>query len=145
MDQFFDDAFRPMANNWGVGSRLGGSNTPALNVKEHTDRFEISLTVPGVDYNKLRIELHEKVLTISYEEEQNNSEDNNNQVEQKADNGEMLRQEYSEYFSFSRSVALPKNVDEDSIEATYKKGILNITVKKLPESQPKQVQIKTEE
>ncbi len=131
MDQFFDDAIRPIGP---VLSRSFGS-IPAINVVEHKDRFDISLTIPGIDANKVKVELHEKVLNISYDHEE--------ETEDKNKKGEILRQEYS-YFSFSRSLALPKNVDESTISAKASKGILNITVKKLPESQPKTVEIKIE-
>lgn len=104
---------------------------PAINVKEMEGKYEISLRAPGIDYNKLKIELHDKILNIAYEDE----------VENKEEKANFVRQEWSSY-SFSRSVMLPKNVDHDSIEADYDRGVVTIHVNKLPESQPKRIQIK---
>lgn len=127
MDNFFDD-FRPLSP---VFSRSSGVN-PAVNIKEYKDRFEIKLTAPGIDPEKIKIELSERILNISYVQEDSQEE---------KEEGELIRQEYHHY-SFSRSIALPKNVDEDSILAETDHGILKITVKKLPETQPKKVEIK---
>lgn len=128
MDQFFDDTFRPVGGT--IVRSLG--STPALNVKEFDDTYEVSLTIPGIDPNKVKIELQQKVLNVSYE--------HSNESQEKDSEGDLLRQEYSHY-SFSRSVALPKNVDEDGVEAKSSKGILTITIKKIPEAKPKTVSI----
>lgn len=130
VDEFFDDNLRPIGR--GFARTLG--STPALNVRELRDRYEISATIPGINASEVKVELHEKFLTISHEHSQ--------EKEEKDKEGEMIRQEYSHY-GFSRSVALPKNVDEDSIEASASKGVLTIVIKKLPESQPKKVEIKS--
>ncbi len=127
MDQFFDDGIRPMTytlgRNW--------STTPALNVKEMDDKYQITLAVPGINANQAKVELKENILTISYEDK----------LEDVQKEGDMIRQEYSEYISFTRSLSLPKNVDENSIKAKYDKGILSIHIHKLPEAQPKTVNI----
>lgn len=132
MDQVFDDTFRPAG--YTIARRL--SANPALNVSEFKDRYEISLTIPGIDAKDVKVELHDKVLVFTHEHKE--------EKEEKDDEGELLRQEYS-HFSFSRSVALPKNVDEKSVTAKASKGILKVSVSKLPESQPKQVEIKIED
>ena len=130
MDQFFDDV-RPLGHT----ISRSFSTTPALNVKEYKDRYEISLTIAGVELAKVKIELREKLLNINYihEEEKAESED-----------VDILRQEYAHY-SFSRSVALPKNIDENSIKAKSKNGILTIIIHKTPEAQPKNVNIEIQE
>ena len=131
MDQFFDDGVRPVA--YSLGRNF--SNAPALNVKEMKDRYEISLAVPGIDAGKAKVELKDNVLTISYEDK----------MEETYKEGDMVRQEYSEYVSFTRSLSLPKNVDENSIKAKYGRGILSIMINKLPEAQPKSVNIEVGE
>ncbi len=129
MDSFFDD-FRPV-----VASSVSRavSTAPALNVREYKDKYEISLTIPGIDSKKIKIELVDRLLNINY--------NHDDQVKEKTDAGELIRQEYKHY-SFTRSVSLPKNVDESSIEAESENGILKIKINKLPESQPKAVEIK---
>jgi HSP20 family protein len=128
MDTFFDD-YSPV-------TFVRPSSTPALNVREFDDRYEITLAIAGIDPIKVKVQLANKNLSISYEhdEEQNTEED-------KSKNGKLLRQEFSHY-SFIRSVTLPKNVDENSVEAESTHGILKVIVQKTPEVQPKSVEIK---
>jgi HSP20 family protein len=135
MDQFFDDGILPATRR--AGSAIFGS-MPALNIKEFSDRYEITLTAPGIEIEKARVEIREKILTIRYETESAQSFENE-------DKGELIRQEFSEELSFTRSVSLPKNVEDDNIKATYKKGILKIVLKKIPETKPKNVQIHSED
>jgi HSP20 family protein len=130
VDDFFND-IRPLTNN--VSRAI--YTAPALNVTEHDDRYEIKLFIPDLDPQKIKIELVEKVLNISYEHEENEKEE---------ESGKLLREEYRHY-SFARSVSLPKNVDENSINAKSSKGTLTIIVKKLPETQPKKVDIHIED
>ena len=131
MDQFFDDTFRPVGGT--IVRSL--SSAPAINVKEFANRYELSVTIPGIESSKIKIELQQKLLSVSYEHIQESEQE---------DPGDLLRQEYSHY-SFSRSVALPKNVDEETVEAKSSKGILTITVRKIPEAKPKTVSIQVVE
>ncbi|MEM1312154.1 MAG: Hsp20/alpha crystallin family protein [Patescibacteria group bacterium] len=128
MDSFFDD-YRPMTT-----SQLtrGYSSAPAINVKELDDKYEIKMVAPGIDPKNIKIELVERNLNISYKA--------NKETEGKEE-GTMLRREYQHY-SFTRSIALPKNVDEESVEADSDKGILTIHIHKLPEAKPKTIEIK---
>ena len=132
IDSMFDDALglRPM-----MSATRAISTAAALNIEEFDDRFEISLAIPGLDPNDVKIELIDQALTINYEHDED---------KQEKKKGKLIRQEYQHY-SFSRSVRLPKNIDESSIRAKSNKGILTISIEKLPESKPKQVEIKIEE
>lgn len=128
MDQLFDDTFRPINSPL---SRLTSSTTAAINVEEFDNRFEIKVTIPGLNPEDLDIQIEENILNISY----NHNEDTTTSA------GSMIRQEYS-FYSFSRSIALPKNIDQESIQANSHNGILTVTVNKLPQSQPKKVAVK---
>jgi HSP20 family protein len=108
------------------------STSPALNIEEKDDLYMINMMIPGLDPNKIKVELQDHTLTISYTHEKE---------EKEKKKGKLLRQEYSHY-SFSRSVTLPKNVDSESVNAKSEKGILTIEVKKLPENKPKTIDIK---
>jgi HSP20 family protein len=128
MDEFFNDTFYP------VNQALGRSRTaPALNVTEYPDKYQISLAIPGIPADQVNIEFDDGVLTMSYDHETKD--------EDKTDEGQLIRQEYAHY-SFSRSVSLPKNIDPENIEAHAESGILNVTVAKLPQSQPRKIDVK---
>jgi HSP20 family protein len=111
---FFDDFF---------GSEMlegrNQRNVPSANVKEKEDKFEIELAVPGFDKEQVKVELNEKILTISSEREEHNEE-----KEEK-----YSRREFR-YSSFSRSFRLPENIQESEIKANFKNGILTIEVPK---------------
>jgi len=131
IDQFFDDNVRAMT--YSLGRPLAA--LPAINVREYADRYEVSLAAPGIDPQKVKIELKENILTISYEDKK----------EQAHQEGDLIRQEYSEYINFTRSLSLPKDVDSESIKAKYTRGILHIHITKLPEAQPKTISVEVEE
>jgi HSP20 family protein len=105
--------------------------TPAINVKEYSKNYKISLTAVGIDPKDIKIQLQENILNISY--------DHND--EPLKDAGNAISSEYKHY-SFSRSVSLPKNVNPDTVTAESKNGILHITIDKMPESTPKYIEIK---
>jgi Molecular chaperone (small heat shock protein) len=136
IDQFFDDNVRAMT--YSFGRPFAFAALPALNVKEYADRYEVSLAAPGIDPQKVKIELKENILTISYENKENKKEQSHQE-------GDLIRQEYSEYINFTRSLSLPKNVDSESIKAKYTRGILHIHITKLPEAQPKTISVEVEE
>jgi len=132
IDSIFDDALglRPF-----LSTSKAISTNPALNIQEYDTYYEISLTIPGLDPNDVKIEIVDQALNISYSHTDDKKEEDKK--------GKVLRQEY-EHYSFSRSVRLPKNVDELSVKAKSSKGILTLTINKLVESQPKKVEIEIE-
>lgn len=94
---------------------------PSMNVKETDDHFEIDIAAPGFSKKDFEVSIENGLLKISAE--------NKEEVEKKDEN--YTRREYN-YNSFFRSFALPENVnEEDMIDATYKRGILKLTLNKL--------------
>ncbi len=122
-----------LADNW-MDSTLGqwksiGSTLPAVNVKETDDDFQIEVAAPGMKREDFHLELDNNVLCISSEVQSGN--------EQKDEKDRYLKREFS-YQSFQRNFSLPENqVDREKIEATYRDGILHITVPKRDEAKPR--------
>lgn len=105
--------------------------TPALDVYENPDKFVVRVELPGMKKDELEISLHENSLTVAGERRKESSQ-----------SAEPSRSE--RYFGrFQRTFALPKAVQENKIEATYKDGILTVTLPKAEESKPKKIQVKT--
>lgn len=100
---------------------------PAVNVKENEDEYFIEVAAPGMNKDDFKVEVNNNVLTISCEQE-----------EKKEENGKgYTRREFC-YSAFRRSFAIPRNeVDESKINASYKDGILQITLHKREEVKPK--------
>jgi HSP20 family protein len=115
MPDFFENNFFPV-----ISDRT--SSLPAVNIRESEKSYLIDLAIPGMDKKDLKIDINEDVLTIS-SETKNETEDSRNGFR---------RKEFS-YSSFSRSFYIPENVERETIDATYKDGILEVTLPKLKE------------
>ena len=115
MPNFFDDDFLPVLNN-------RTSSMPAVNIKEDEKHFVLDLAIPGMDKKDLNIDINEDVLTISSESK--------NETTNEVDG--YKKKEFN-YSSFCRSFYIPDNVNRDKIEASYKDGILTVSLPKMKE------------
>ncbi|WP_029902105.1 Hsp20/alpha crystallin family protein [Prevotella sp. 10(H)] len=97
------------------------NSLPATNVSENEKAFNIELSVPGFNKEDIKIEIEKDVLKVSAEIEMKN--------EQKDENEKVLRREFRKS-SFVRSFTLPEGIDAESISASQKDGILQITLPK---------------
>ena len=98
------------------------------------EAYKIEVRAPGLDGSKIKIQVQDKVLTLSYEQDDSKSED-----EKPA--GKVIRQEFMEYTSFQRSIPLAKSIDRSKIKANYKKGILTIGIPFAEEHKPETISI----
>jgi HSP20 family protein len=134
-DPFFSDFF----DRRGLMKNLLGTNgdndlTPAMNIKEKEKEFEVELAAPGLKKDDFNITLDNGILTVSAEKEDRKEEEKE---------GYMSR-EFS-YNSFSRSVTIPENVDEDKdISAKYENGVLKLKLQKkegMESKKPKTIRV----
>ncbi len=127
---------RFMNQVWGTPAAGGGNGgttwLPALDMWETDDALVISVDLPGVDEDKVSLEVEDGVLTISGTRER--------KVEQKDDRYYRFERRYG---TFSRSVTLPQGVNEEDIKASFANGVLEITVPKPAERKPKRISIGT--
>ena len=101
---------------------------PSVNIIENNKEFKVELAAPGLSKKDFKIEIENRVLSISSEIEEEREEEDEN----------YKRREFS-YNSFSRSFQLPEDVLADKIDAKYEGGILklNIPKKEVTVSKPK--------
>ena len=113
------------------------SSTPAINVIERDNEYEVEVAAPGMIKDDFKINLTPKnELIISLEKK---SEKGNNEKEGKAcecdkkenakKHGQYLRHEFS-YTSFRQSFTLPETVDAEKIAAKMEHGVLKIELPK---------------
>jgi HSP20 family protein len=103
---------------------------PPLDVYEDKDNILVKVEVPGLKKEQIDISLHDGVITISGERK----------LEEKNQDGTMHRSE--RYCGrFHRTVTLPKPVANDRVKATYKDGILTVTLPKTEEAKPRQIEV----
>jgi HSP20 family protein len=127
-NRLFDDPFfrvGQMDDDGGMGLW-----NPAVDLYEKDDHFMIKAELPGVDKKDIKIDLQDRLLTLSGERTYDN--------EVKEEN--YYRRERS-YGKFQRAFTLPADVDSDKIKAEFKDGVLQIEVPKPEEKKAKQVTI----
>ena len=125
VDRLFDDAFRGFGGRWPrltlptVASEWRGLLRPALDIQESDKQYRITLEAPGVDEKDIQLSLDDDVLWIRGEKRQ----------EQEHKDGQFHRVERS-YGSFQRALNLPEDANQDAIKASFKNGVLTVTIDK---------------
>jgi HSP20 family protein len=104
---------------------------PAMDVRQDKDNVIVEMALPGIEADKVDINVENDVLTVSGHREEKN------EIKRE----DYYRKEIREG-SFSRSVVLPMHVKGDKAEAMYEKGMLKITVPKAEEAKPKKIAVK---
>ena len=108
---------RPLLFDNFFNSDLNNDFSPKVDISETDDSFNFQFAVPGMSKNDLSIEINKGYLTVSGERKFENERKNYHSIE----NG---------FGKFSRSFQLPDEIDESKINASYKNGVLNISIKK---------------
>jgi HSP20 family protein len=88
-------------------------------VSETDKEIKVSAELPGMDEKDIDVSLTRDSLTIKGEKKQETE-----------DKGEDYYRMERSYGSFTRSIPLPIEVDTDKVQATFKKGVLEITLPK---------------
>lgn len=130
IDEWFDELWRGWPSLFDSDARRPLLR-PAMDVVENDKEVVIRIDLPGMKPEDVKIELEDDVITISGEM--------GDTIEKEDD-----RYHYRErsYGAFQRSLRLPNTVDKDKVEASFENGVLNITLPKLPQAQPKQITVK---
>ncbi len=135
MNGFFDRLYSGM--NVRLTDWNGKANAPAVNIAEDEKSFTVKAEIAGIDPKDVEVEKTDGFLTIRGQR----SEEKEEKKEEKGCS--YIRQEISEGY-FQRTLALPETADCDKAEASFKNGVLTISVPKKPEAiqKPRKLQIK---
>ena len=131
-DDFWRRPFRSLA-----GAERGWTQkfvaTPAADVAETDKAYEITAELPGIDQKNIEVNVANGGITIKGEKTE--------EVEEKKKDYYLSERRYG---SFERYFDLPEGVDADKIEATFKNGVLKVTLPKTAEAQKpaKKIEIK---
>lgn len=125
MDRLFDEW--PAANSTSERER---AFLPSLEIAENEKQYTVSIDLPGLKKDQIKIEMHDKTLTFSGERKR----------EEHFQDKQMRRMEKS-YGFFKRSFALPENVEVDKIEAKYENGVLELNIPKSQPSPTKKIEV----
>ena len=121
MNRLFDNFFGGFnLSSWAPFERgVGQTFTPRVDVSETDKEITVSAELPGMEEKDIDVSLTRDALTIKGEKK-----------EEKEEKGKDYYRMERSYGSFSRSIPLPVEVDTDKVEATFKKGVLEITLPK---------------
>lgn len=110
--------------------------SPAVDVREYSDRFQLLLDVPGVDPKEVEITLDNGILTVSgtRSEEKIAGANGTEQPQQQRIERRLGR--------FHRRFILPDTADADNVNATGRNGVLEIVISKQPKAQPRRISVK---
>lgn len=111
---------------------FGRSGFPALNMGSTPQSVEIYAYAPGLDPDSLDVQLERGVLTLSGEREAG-----------AAEGGDNATVHINERFAgrFHRAMSLPEDLDPDSVSASYRDGVLHISIKRRESAQPRRITI----
>ena len=103
---------------------------PKVDVEVTDEQIRIEADLPGLDKKDIDVQLDGSQLTLSA----------TRTSEESTEKESYVRRERS-YGEYRRSFQLPEDVDADSLAASYKNGVLAITVNKIPARKPKSIKV----
>jgi HSP20 family protein len=139
VDRLFEEAFR----GWGLPaadfSRLrlpgmkNGMLKPTLDLGATDTEYTLTVEIPGVDEKDIQLEVADDTLTVRGEKRLQNEEE-----------GKSYYRIERSYGSFQRVLSLPEDADQNEITASFKNGLLSVTVprKAIPASKVKRIEVK---
>jgi HSP20 family protein len=130
MERFFDRFAEPV---WEPLEMVAGDWALKLNVSETKDAVVVTAEMPGVDPKEIEIALTGDLLTLKGEKEKETVEKE-----------ERFHRVERTYGAFLRSVRLPMAVDGSKVTATFKNGVLVVTLPKTPASKGTTIPVKAE-
>jgi HSP20 family protein len=116
---------------WPSGIRAVARGTyPPINIGSTPDQVDVYLFVAGVSPESLDISIQQNLLTVDGERR-------------------LITEEGADYYrkerfdgAFHRVVTLPEDVDPDKVDASYREGVLHITIQRRESVKPRQIKVK---
>ncbi len=129
INRMFDETMRALSPQEGEELERGAW-MPAVDIHETDDEYVVKADLPGLKKEDIQIDLKDSTLTLKGEK----------RFEEKVSKDNYIRTERA-YGTFVRSFTLPHNVDSEKIKASYKDGVLELTLPKKEEAKPKQIKV----
>ncbi len=116
---------------------FGRSGFPALNVGTTPQSAEVYVFAPGLDAKSIDVSVDRGILSIAGERASNLDAGNGDA----RDARKTLHINERFAGSFRRVVSLPEDADPDGISASYRDGVLHISVKRREAAQPRRISV----
>ena len=121
----FEDAFTRFFNE----PQTNRPWAPAVDIYETENELVLQADLPDVDQKQIDVRVEDQTLTIEGKREFQNAE------------GRGYHRIERNYGHFTRSFAVPNTFDTAHITATYKNGVLTVTLPKTEAAKPKQIKV----
>ena len=126
----FDDFFSQLMGGSQIQPINRNVSTIPLDVVEDEGKITIKAAVPGINPDELEVTIENNVLSIKGE----------HKTEEVSETAKVFRRENT-YGSFSRSIRLSPQLNQEAVEASFKNGFVTITIPKVEEEKPKSLRI----
>lgn len=124
----FEEFFRPAT---GASARLGGMlRSPDADVVEAQNEIRVLVELPGMRAEDIQLDLENNVLTISGEKHEERNEE--------TDTWHLSERRYGK---FSRSFVLPRDVEQDRIQASFAEGVLTVSIPKSERARRRRIEV----
>ena len=122
VDRLFDNALRGFDLAPAFDRFNGGSTWPSIEITETDNQIEVAAEIPGLDEKDVEITLQDGVLSLRGEKRTANDDKDKH---------------FSERFygRFERRIAVGTDIDEDKVNAKFRKGVLTVTLPKTAKAQ----------
>jgi HSP20 family protein len=130
ISRLLNDAFGGLDWQSRGGDSVSASWVPPVDIFEEQDAIRIMAEVPGVRPQDVKISLEGNVLTVHGQKQQTAEE-----------RTERVHRYERTYGMFERTFSLPSSVDASNIKASYEHGVLTITLPKIEQARPREIQV----
>jgi HSP20 family protein len=127
MERVFDRFFEPRLEEF----ESAGEWAPKVDMSETKDAIVVKAEVPGVEQKDINVSLQDQVLTIKGEKHH-----------EKEEKDEKYHRVERSWGAFTRAFRMPAAVSGDKVTATFKDGMLTVTLPKAPEAKGTTIPVK---
>ena len=128
MSQLLDD----FDADWPNTSLFGSGRTwPRINLADAADKLLVTVEVPGLSEKDVGVAFEQDVLSITGERRV------------QAPEGYSIHRQERGDFKFARSISMPCRVEAEKASASVRDDVLTIALPKVPEAQPKRIEVRS--
>ncbi len=130
LSSFFDSGLR---NRDREESILTTAWAPLVDISEDDKSYTIKVELPEMKREDIKVNVENGILTISGE-----------RVREKEENNRKYHRVERAYGSFVRNFTLPQNVDPSKVNASYRDGVLYVSIEKAVNARPQSIEVKVD-
>ena len=123
--------FEEASDEWGSTWQMPGLEDVSVDVEDRNDEIVVTADLPGFEKDDIDVRLANNQLRIRADREESS---------ETSEEGEYIRRERS-HRSMNRSIQLPESIDEETVSARYKNGVLTVTMQKTTPTKGKSIDI----